>query len=65
MKRHRFKQDRTLGEQLIKEARLAREKVSQLPPAGEEREDLLKKVREADVADEWLNSPGLKPPTQK
>ena len=68
MKRHRFKQDRTLGEQLIKEARLAREKVGQLPPAGEEREDLLKKVREADVAahiDEWLNSPGLKPPTQK
>jgi hypothetical protein len=68
MKRHRFKQDRTLGEQLIEEARLAREKVSQLPPAGEEREDLLKKVREADVAahiDEWLNSPGSKAPDPK
>jgi hypothetical protein len=64
MKRHRFKQDRTVGERLIKEARLAREKAGQLPP-GEEREELLKKAREADVAahvDERLNSPGLRPP---
>jgi hypothetical protein len=66
MKRQ-FKPDRALGERLIKEARLAREreKANQSPP-GAEREDLLKKVREADVAahiDEWLNSPGLKPPT--
>ena len=64
MKRLRFKQDKTLGERLIKEARLAREKAEQLPP-GAEREGLLKKARESDVAarlDEWLNSPGLKPP---
>ena len=38
MKRFRFKQDKTVGERLIKEARLAREKADQLPP-GEERED--------------------------
>ena len=65
MKRFRFKPDRALGERLIMEARLAREKADQLPP-GPEREDLLKKAREADLAahiDEWLNSPGLKTPT--
>ena len=54
MKRPRFEQDRTVGERLIKEARLARGKAGQLPP-GEER---LQKAREADVTaqiDEWLN----------
>ena len=64
MRRPRFEQDRTVGERLIKEARLARGKAGQLPP-GEEREELLKKAREADVAahvDERLNSPGLRPP---
>jgi hypothetical protein len=65
MKRHRFKQDRTLGERLIKEAKLARERAEQLPP-GKEKEALLEKAREADVTariDEWLNSPGLRGPT--
>jgi hypothetical protein len=64
MKRFRFKQDKALGEQLIKEARLAREKAEQSPP-GEERADLLKKTRQADTAahiDEWTNSSGLQPP---
>jgi hypothetical protein len=64
MKRLRFKQDKALGERLIKEARVAREKAEQLPP-GEERADLLKKARQADTAahiDEWLNSSGLQPP---
>ncbi|SFJ12205.1 hypothetical protein SAMN04487925_105149 [Bradyrhizobium sp. cf659] len=65
MKRHRFKQDRTLGERLIEEARRAREKAVQLPP-GAEREDLLRKARTADITveniDEWLKSPGLQPP---
>jgi hypothetical protein len=64
MKRFRFKQDKALGEQLMKEARLAREKAEQLPP-GEAREDLLKKARQADTAahiDEWINSSGLQPP---
>jgi len=64
MKRHRFKQDRALGERLIEEARLAREKAEQLPP-GAEREDLLREARTADVTaqiDKWLKSPGLQPP---
>ncbi|AND90385.1 hypothetical protein [Bradyrhizobium diazoefficiens] len=65
MKRHRFKQDRALGERLIEEARLAREKSGQLPAGTAEREELLKKAREADITahiDEWLTSPGLQPP---
>ena len=61
MKRHRFKQDRTVGERLIKEARLAREKAGQLPP-GQEREKLLKEAREADGAAQIDDSPGLRPP---
>jgi hypothetical protein len=65
MKRHRFKQDKAVGERLINEARLARERAHQLPPSAQ-REDLLRKAREADVAadiDEWLNSPRLKTST--
>jgi hypothetical protein len=64
MKRFRLKQDKALGEQLIKEARLAREKAEQSPP-GEERADVLKKTRQADTVahiDEWVNSSGLQPP---
>ena len=64
MRRRHIKTDRALGERLIKEARIARERADQLPP-GAEREDLLEKAREADVAahvDERLNSPGLRPP---
>jgi len=64
MKRFRFKQDKTVGERLIKEARLAREKAEHLPP-GEEREGLLKKARQAEAAahiDDWASSPGLQPP---
>jgi hypothetical protein len=65
MKRFRFKPDKALGERLIKEARLAREKAEQLPPSPEH-EAPLRKAHESDVAAriaEWLNSPGLKPPT--
>ena len=61
MKRHRFKQDRRVGERLIKEARLAREKAGQLPP-GQEREELLKEAREADGAAQIDDSQGLRPP---
>ena len=64
LKRFQFKQDKVVGEQLIKEARLARKKAEQLPP-GEEREGLLKKASQAETAahiDEWTNSPGLQPP---
>ncbi|WP_051390254.1 hypothetical protein [Bradyrhizobium sp. Ec3.3] len=66
MRRIRFRQSRALGERLIKEARIAREK-AELLPRGRELEDLLKKAHEADVAAhiaEWLNSQGLKAPTK-
>ena len=59
MRRRHFRTDRTLGERLIKEARIARERADQLPP-GAEREDLLEKAREADVAAH--DSPGLRSP---
>jgi hypothetical protein len=39
---------------------------AQTVPAGQERDALLKKVRQAKVAAEisqWLSSPGLQPPT--
>lgn len=64
MRRRRLKQDRALGERLVKEARLARQKADQLPP-GEKREDLWKDGGEANIAaniDERLNSSGLQPP---
>ena len=59
MRRRHFKTDRALGERLIKEARIARERADQLPP-GAEREDSLEKAREADVA--ARDSPGLRSP---
>jgi hypothetical protein len=54
-----------VGERLIEEAKQARERAEQLP-IGEERDALLKKARQADVAahiEDWLNSPGLKSPS--
>jgi len=63
-KRSRSKPDKAVGERLIKEARLAREKAERLPPSME-RETLLMKARAVDIAaniEEWLNSPGLRSP---
>lgn len=60
--RRRFKQ-RTLKERLISFAENAREKAKLL--TGHERDELLKKARQADTAahiDDWANSPGLQPP---
>jgi hypothetical protein len=40
-------------------------KQAALLPAGAERDELLKKAREAEVGshlNDWLNSPGLRPP---
>jgi hypothetical protein len=64
-RRRRFKQTTSLQERLSVFAKEAREKASLLPP-GLERQDLLKKARQADTAahiDDWANSPGLQPPT--
>jgi hypothetical protein len=64
VRRFRFKQNKAVGEMLIKEARLAREMAERLPP-GVEQAALLKKARQADTTahiNEWLNSQGLQPP---
>jgi hypothetical protein len=62
--RRRFKQTTPLKERLTSFAREVRERASRLP-SGFERDNLLKKAREAETAahlDDWVNSPGLQPP---
>jgi hypothetical protein len=54
----------SLKDRLAVFAEEARGKAAQLAP-GPERDDLLKKARQADTAahlDDWANSPGLRPP---
>ena len=63
-RRRRFKQTTSLQDRLASFAEELKAKASRLR-AGSEQADLLKKVRQADTAseiDEWVNSPGLKPP---
>jgi hypothetical protein len=65
LKRRRFKQTQSLQDRLATFAKDTRDKAEALPP-GPEREDLLKRARQADTAsriDEWANSTGLQPPT--
>jgi hypothetical protein len=62
--RRRAKQTTSLKDRLAVFAEDARGKASQLGP-GAERDDLLKRARQADTAahlDDWANSPGLRPP---
>ena len=62
--RRRFKQRTSLEERLDAAAKRLKDEAWKLP-AGMQREDLLRKAREMKVAshlDEWLTSPGLKPP---
>ena len=63
-KRLRLKQNLTLKERLSAFAIQVRQKAAELP-AGIERDDLLRRARQADTAshlDEWVNSSGLQPP---
>jgi hypothetical protein len=63
--RRRFKQDSPLEARLEKEAERLRDRANELPP-GVERERLLQRVREIERTCEmveWINSPGLKPPS--
>jgi hypothetical protein len=63
--RRRFKQVVSLQDRLVSFANDTREQASTLPP-GHEKDELLKKARQADTAshlEEWLNSPGLRTPT--
>lgn len=62
-KRRRFKQTSTLLARLEAEARRLREQARKVD-AGGERERLLRKARQIDMAasiEGWLSSPGLKP----
>lgn len=64
LRRRRFKQTTSLKDRLAAFARDAREKAER-KPADIERDDLLKKARQADTAshlDDWANSPALQPP---
>jgi hypothetical protein len=65
MQRRRIKQTTSLEHRLAKEAHRLRERAMNLP-AGKEREALLQKARQTEVAahvKEWISSPGLRPPT--
>jgi hypothetical protein len=60
--RRRFRQQTSLQDRLATFAKLARERASLLQP-GAERDELLRKARQADTAahlDERTNSPGLR-----
>jgi hypothetical protein len=64
-KRHRgFKHALSSKDRLIEFAKAARS-TAQCLPAGPERDDLIKRARVAETTahlDEWVNSPGLRPP---
>jgi len=64
-KRRRIKQSQSLQERLAEEAKELRAVAATLPP-GPTRDAVLRKARQDETAlymTEWLNSPGLKPPT--
>ena len=64
MQRRRFKNTLTFPDRLAKEAERFRQKL-RLKPPGQERDELLRKVRQAETAaeiDQWISSPGLQPP---
>ena len=63
LERRHFKQTTPLKDRLTAFAEEARQKATELPP-GPERDEMLKKARQADTAchlDAWANSPP--PPT--
>lgn len=64
LNRRRFIESMSFKDHLASFAKEARERASRLPH-GIEKEDLLKKARQADTAahlDDWAHSPGLRPP---
>jgi hypothetical protein len=64
MQRRRFKNMLSFPDRLNQEAQRLREEAKKIPH-GMERDALLKKARQAETAahmDEWLSSPGLRPP---
>ena len=65
MERRRVKHTTSFEGRLVQEAQHLREQVKSLPP-GIERDELIRKARQAETAsrmNEWVASPGLRPPT--
>ena len=64
MQRLRFKQTQSLEERLSQEAKRLRAEAKLLPP-GARRDEMIRKARQAEITshlNEWLASPGLRPP---
>ncbi|WFU37447.1 hypothetical protein QA640_23490 [Bradyrhizobium sp. CB82] len=64
MQRRRFKQTQSLEERLSEQAKRLRSEAKLLPP-GAARDEMIRKARQAETAshmNEWLTSPGLRPP---
>jgi hypothetical protein len=64
MQRRRFKQTIPLDKRLEDQAARLRQEADNTPP-GIERDTLLRRARQAETAahlQEWLMSPGLRPP---
>nr|WP_080752143.1 hypothetical protein [Bradyrhizobium japonicum] len=62
--RRRFKHTSSLEERLSEEANRLRAEAKLLPPSVA-REEMIRKARQAEIAshlNEWLRSPGLRPP---
>ncbi len=62
--KRRFLQTKSLKERLIDEAQNLRD-AAKLLPFGPERGAAMRKARQTEAAshmDDWLNSPGLRPP---
>lgn len=62
--KRRFLQTKSLKERLIDEAQNLRD-AAKLLPFGPERDAAMRKARQTEAAphmDDWLNSPGLRPP---
>jgi hypothetical protein len=64
MQRRRLKQTTSLDQRLGEQAKRLRLEAEGTPP-GIEREQLIRRARQAETAahmQEWLSSPGLRPP---
>jgi hypothetical protein len=65
MQRRRFNNTLSFPDRLAKEAKRFRDEAETRPP-GPERDLLIRKARQADTAahiDQWVSSPGLRPPS--
>ena len=66
MQRRRFNNTLSFPDRLAKEAKRFRDEAERTKPPGPERDLLIRKARQADTAahiDQWVSSPGLRPPS--